>query len=484
LCNQTEVFRLKSFIKKVFSDSKETKASSAKSGNSIETTGQKPEKHGEPNKAQADKQQKASDSKHKNDNRTKSNQDKQYRKNKNPKNDEPKGLAPEKGIETEFQKFDLHPTLLRAIKGLGYSHCTPIQAETLPYTLKRQDMIGKAQTGTGKTAAFLVTIIDFLLKNPLEERYAGEPRALIIAPTRELAIQIGVDADGLCEGSDLTVLHVVGGMDLDKQIKTLNNKTVDILVATPGRLMDLQQRKSIFLDMVDILVLDEADRMLDMGFIPQVSRIVRATPSTKFRQTLLFSATFTPEIMDLSQRWTHEPISIEIEPESVATDTVEQIVYIVTSEEKYTLLYNLLRKVELSRTIIFANRRDETRKLAEILKKQNINCAILSGEIPQHKRIKTLEDFRSGKIPVLVATDVAGRGLHVDDISHVINFSLPEDSEDYVHRIGRTGRAGTSGTSISFACEDDSFRIPNIEELLGHKLKCEIPDQDLLSGNI
>ena len=475
---------MKSFIKKIFSDSKASDASSAKSGNSIETTGQKPDKNAEPDKAQLSKQQEASGSKnkkHQKNNRNKSNQDNQ--KSKSPNVNGTEGLAPEKDIETEFQKFDLHPILLNAIKGLGYSHCTPIQAETLPYTLKRQDMIGKAQTGTGKTAAFLVTIIDFLLKNPLEERYAGEPRALIVAPTRELAIQIGEDASGLCQGSDLTVLHVVGGMDLDKQIKTLNTKTVDILVATPGRLMDLQQRKSIFLDMVDILVLDEADRMLDMGFIPQVSRIVRATPSTKFRQTLLFSATFTPEIIDLSQRWTHEPVSIEIEPESVATDTVEQIVYIVTSEEKYTLLYNLLRKVELSRTIIFANRRDETRKLAEILKKQNINCAILSGEIPQHKRLKTLEDFRSGKIPVLVATDVAGRGLHVDDISHVINFSLPEDSEDYVHRIGRTGRAGTTGTSISFACEDDSFRIPNIEKLLGHKLNCEIPEQDLLSSD-
>jgi len=487
LANPTEVFRLKSFIKKIFSDSKESEASSAKSRNSIETNGEKPEKHAKPNKTQAGKQQKSSGSKnekHQNNNQNKSNQDKQNQKSKGLTANTPESLTPENDIDTEFQKFDLHPALLKAIKGVGYSHCTPIQAETLPYTLNRQDMIGKAQTGTGKTAAFLITIIDFLLKNPLEERYAGEPRALIIAPTRELAIQIGEDALGLCKGSDLTVLHVVGGMDLDKQIKTLDNKTVDILVATPGRLMDLQQRKSIFLDMVDILVLDEADRMLDMGFIPQVSRIVRATPSTQFRQTLLFSATFTPEIMELSQRWTHDPVSIEIEPESVATDTVEQIVYIVTTEEKYTLLYNLLKKVELSRTIIFANRRDETRKLAEILKKQNINCAILSGEVPQHKRIKTLEDFRSGKIPVLVATDVAGRGLHVNDISHVINFSLPEDPEDYVHRIGRTGRAGTSGTSISFACEDDSFRIPNIEELLGNKLKCEIPDQDLLSGNI
>ncbi len=387
-------------------------------------------------------------------------------------------------INSEFEKFGLHPHLLAAISDLGYSHCTPIQAETLPYTLKRQDMIGKAQTGTGKTAAFLITIIDHFLKNPLQERYASEPRALIIAPTRELAIQIAEDAIGLCKHSGLNVSHVVGGMDLEKQITSLGKQTVDILVATPGRLLDLQQRGSVFLDMVDILVLDEADRMLDMGFIPQVSRIVRATPSCDYRQTLLFSATFTPEIIELSKRWTHQPVSIEIEPESVATDSVKQIVYIVTADEKYKLLYNLLTHVDLSRTIIFANRRDETRKLAEILKKQNISCAILSGEIPQHKRLKTLEDFRTGKLPVLVATDVAGRGLHVEGISHVINFSLPEDSEDYVHRIGRTGRAGTTGTSISFACEDDSFRIPNIEELLGHKLKCELPAQELLSGII
>lgn len=389
-----------------------------------------------------------------------------------------------KSVNSEFEKFNLHPKLLAAINTLGYSHCTPIQAETLPYTLKRHDMIGKAQTGTGKTAAFLITIIDHLLKNPLQERFASEPRALIIAPTRELAIQIAEDAHDLCQHSQLIVSHVVGGMDLEKQIQTLHKQTVDILVATPGRLLDLQQRQSLFLDLVEILVLDEADRMLDMGFIPQVSRIVRATPATRYRQTLLFSATFTPEIMDLSKRWTHAPVSIEIEPESVATDSVKQLVYIVTSEEKYKLLYNLLTQVDIARTIIFANRRDETRKLADILKKQNIRCAILSGEIPQHKRIKTLEDFRTGNIPVLVATDVAGRGLHVEGISHVINFSLPEDSEDYVHRIGRTGRAGTTGTSISFACEDDSFRIPNIEKLLGYKLKCELPSAELLSEDI
>ena len=390
----------------------------------------------------------------------------------------------DKIIKTEFQTFDLHPDLIAAICDLGFNQCTPIQAETLPHTLKRQDVIGKAQTGTGKTAAFLITIIDYLLKNPLDEKFAGEPRGLIIAPTRELAIQIAKDAQVLTQHSELNVIHTVGGMDLDKQIRSLGSQLVDIVVATPGRLMDLLQRKCLFLDMVDILVLDEADRMLDMGFIPQVSKIVRATPSSRYRQTLLFSATFTPEIIDLGKRWTQKAFTVEIEPETVATDSVNQIIYIVTSEEKYNLLYNLLTKFDISRTIIFANRRDETRKLAEILKKQNINCAILSGEIPQNKRLKTLEDFRTGKIPVLVATDVAGRGLHVEGISHVINFSLPEDPEDYVHRIGRTGRAGATGTSISFACEDDSFRIPNIEALLGHKLKCEIPDDSLLKPDL
>jgi len=241
-------------------------------------------------------------------------------------------------------------------------------------------------------------------------------------------------------------------------------------------------RRDIYLDRVEILVLDEADRMLDMGFIPQVKRIVRATPQKSHRQTLLFSATFTQDIINLSEQWTYEPVHVEIEPEHVATDSVDQRVYMVSSEQRYRVLNNLLRTPEASSVIVFANRRDQVRRLHERLRKGGVPCGILSGEVAQNKRTRTLEDFKTGKLKVLVATDVAGRGIHVEGVSHVVNYNLPEDPEDYVHRIGRTGRAGATGVSISFASEDDAFLLPEIEALLGHKLECEYPPENLLAS--
>jgi ATP-dependent RNA helicase RhlB len=381
-----------------------------------------------------------------------------------------------------FSEFDLEPALAKAIEKMGFTHCTPIQAQSLRYTLRGYDVTGKAQTGTGKTAAFLITLINDMLKNPIKEtRYAGEPRAIVLAPTRELVIQIASDADLLCQGSGLNVITLVGGEDYAKQLKAVDKAPVDIIVATPGRLIDFLQHEHLYLGLVELLVIDEADRMLDMGFIPQVRNIVARTPHKDCRQTLLFSATFTPEILDLTTRWAMDPVMIEIEPERVATDTIEQIVYLVTSEDKYKLLYNLVSLQGSEKVIIFSNRRDQVRKLADNLHRNGIDCGMLSGEIAQKKRIKTLEDFRTGNIKVLVATDVAGRGLHIDDVTHVINYTLPEEAEDYVHRIGRTGRAGASGTSISFACEEDSFLLPNIEDKLGQKLRCVHPDTRLLA---
>ena len=321
-----------------------------------------------------------------------------------------------------------------------------------------------------------------MLCNPIEgERFVGEPRALVIAPTRELVMQIAADAEELARFCGLKVVTLIGGMDYQKQLNRLGNDVVDLVVATPGRLLDFMGRRDLYLDHVEILVLDEGDRMLDMGFIPQVKRIVRATPRKEDRQTLLFSATFTQDIINLSQQWTYEPVKVEIEPESVATDSVDQKIYLVSSQQRYRVLNNLLRGEDCTSVIVFANRRDQVRRLHERLRKSGVAAGILSGEIPQAKRTRTLEQFKQGDIKVLVATDVAGRGIHVDGVSHVVNYNLPEDPEDYVHRIGRTGRAGATGTSISFASEDDAFLLPDLETLLGNKLECTHPPKELLA---
>jgi len=384
--------------------------------------------------------------------------------------------------KTRFHDLDLPDTLMHGIADLGFEYCSPIQAQSLPHALNGSDVVGKAQTGTGKTAAFLLAIIEELIRNPIEgERYAGEARSLIIAPTRELVMQIADDARALTKHTDLEVHSLVGGMDYGKQQSRVQNKLVDILVATPGRLLDFCGNRDVFLDHVEIMVIDEADRMLDMGFIPQVRRIIRQTPNRENRQTLLFSATFTPEVRSLTEQWTVDPVEIEIEPDSVATDTVTQHVYLASNDEKYKLLYNLIRSEQVESMIVFANRRDECRRLHEKLVRHSIPAGLLSGEIAQNKRVRTLDDFKSGKLKVLVATDVAGRGIHIDGISHVVNFTLPEEPEDYVHRIGRTGRAGKTGTSISFASEDDSFRLMPIEETLGAAIKCEQPPEALFA---
>jgi len=383
--------------------------------------------------------------------------------------------------KTRFHDLDLQDSLLRGVAELGFQYCSPIQAKILPHTLQGHDAIGKAQTGTGKTAAFLITIFNDLLCNPPEgERYLAEPRAVIIAPTRELVMQIAADAEDLGKFTGLQTVTMIGGADYQKQLAKVQSRVVDLVVATPGRLIDFMQRRDLFLDRVETLVLDEADRMLDMGFIPQVKRIVRATPRKEDRQTLLFSATFTQAILNLAQQWTFDPVTVEIEPERVATATVDQRVYLVTSHERLKVLLKVLRGPDAVSTIVFANRRDQVRSLHEKLRKAGISCGILSGEITQARRTKTLADFKSGKIAVLVATDVAGRGIHVDGVSHVVNYNLPEDPEDYVHRIGRTGRAGATGISISFASEDDAFLLPDIETLLGERLKCVSPPADLL----
>jgi ATP-dependent RNA helicase RhlB len=382
-----------------------------------------------------------------------------------------------------FHDFQLSAPLMRGIQALGFQYCSPIQAQSLPYSLAGHDVLGRAQTGTGKTAAFLISVIEDLLRNPIDgERYAGEARALVLAPTRELVLQIAEDAKALTRFTGLKVHTLVGGMDYGKQRNQLHRELVDILVATPGRLIDFCDSGDVFLDQVEVLVIDEADRMLDMGFIPQVRRIVRLTPRRENRQTLMFSATFSSDVLNLADQWMFEPARVEIEPTSVATDTVEQHVYLAAADEKDTMLFNLLLQEDVDSLMVFANRRDQCRKLFGALRSLGFKAGLLSGEIDQNKRVKTLDAFKNGQIKVLVATDVAGRGIHINDVSHVVNYTLPEEPEDYVHRIGRTGRAGSRGTSISFACEDDAFRLPAIEALLGHPIRCEQPPENLLKA--
>lgn len=384
-------------------------------------------------------------------------------------------VEPQEG-KVRFHDLDLDERIMRGIYDLGFQFASPIQAQALPLTLAGHDLIGKAQTGTGKTAAFLITVLQKLLKTQPEERYASEPRALVIAPTRELAMQIAKDAEGLAKHTDINIVTVLGGVDYDKQRQELSG-IVDIVVATPGRLLDFLQQKTVFLDQVEMLVIDEADRMLDMGFIPDLKRIIRGTPEKSVRQTQLFSATYPYDVVALSESWTYQPKQVEIEPESVATETVDQKFYSLQEVEKDQTLVNLLQQNSVGKAIIFANRRDTSRDLADRLNKMGVKAMLLSGEVAQQKRMKTLERFKTQDKSVLVATDVAGRGIHVDGITHVFNYNLPDDPEDYVHRIGRTGRAGSSGTAITFIDEYEAYGLMDLETYLAKKVVTEpVPD--------
>lgn len=372
---------------------------------------------------------------------------------------------------------------MRAVYDLGFQYCTPIQAGILKHTLDGSDATGRAQTGTGKTAAFLITILTHLMRRPVEgERKSGTPRALVLAPTRELVLQIDKDAVALAKYTRHTSIAVFGGMDYKKQQQRLTDGTIDIVVATPGRLLDFKRQRAIDLSKVEILVIDEADRMLDMGFIPDVRRIIESTPMKGTRQTMFFSATLTPEVNRLAASWTRDAVEVDVTPPSAITlASIDQQVLITTDEEKFTLLYNMITKLGLERVMVFANRRDETQFLKDRLASRSISCGLLSGDVSQEQRVRTLEAFRKGTIKILVATDVAARGLHIDNVSHVINYSLPKDPQDYVHRIGRTGRAGASGISVSFATETEAYEIPAIEEFIGRSLGGVHPEEELLA---
>lgn len=387
-------------------------------------------------------------------------------------------------IFTQFDDLPLSDATLKAVKALNFAKLTPIQAQILPHTLANQDAIGQAQTGTGKTATFLITIIEALLKKPFakdEKRYLGEPRALVLAPTRELAQQILADCRELTRFSELYNLCITGGADFDKQAEQINKRPLDILIGTPGRIIDWVNKGVLFLDRVEVFVLDEADRMLDMGFIPDIKRIVRHMPANTDRQSLLFSATFNQDVMNLAYRWLYHPAFVEIAPESKTNTAIEQKFYLLTEREKMTALRQILSDQSVKKAIVFANRKDQVKRLYDNLRRHH-DVTMLSGDVAQQKRERYLQRFKDGEVNILVATDVAGRGIHVDDVTHVINFTLPDMPDDYVHRIGRTGRAGHTGVSISFVSENDAFNLPALESHIDQKFKLSQFDFDETGG--
>ena len=381
-------------------------------------------------------------------------------------------VAPAEG-KRRFHDFDLPAEVMHAIADLGFSYCTEIQALSLQNALDGKNVAGKAQTGSGKTAAFLVAILTHYIRTPeSRSKTGGTPRALVLAPTRELVIQICKDADALGKYCNLRSLAVYGGMDYERQKRELLDAPVDLLVATPGRLLDFCNQRVINLSCVDTLVIDEADRMLDMGFIPDVRRIIGRLPPKEKRATMLYSATLTDDVMRLASQWMEAPVKAEVESGHNATDTVRQVVYVVRSEDKFKVLFNHIALHPDARAIVFCNRKSTTEDVYESLKTRGVRCEMLSGDVNQNRRLQVLDSFREGKVKIVVATDVAGRGIHVDDVEYVINFDFPYEAEDYVHRIGRTGRAGNTGIAISFADEDESFAIPEIEEYINEPLKC------------
>ncbi len=398
----------------------------------------------------------------------------------------PRPVRPEKLAEVppqegkmRFLDLPLHESVQFGVQQAGFQYCTPIQALALPVLLEKRDLAARAQTGTGKTAAFLLAAFTELLNHPLAERRPATPRVLVLAPTRELAVQIHKDALLLGVFTNLNCRVVFGGMDHEKQRRELDCD-LDVLIGTPGRVIDYSRGGSLDLSRVEILVIDEADRMLDMGFIPDIKRIVSQLPKREDRQTLLFSATLDESILRLSSGWLADPAVVESEPEKLVSENIHQEFYSVLREEKLALLLYLLKNRQYERVIIFGNRKDVNLRLQSDLARYGYVVPVLSGDIPQEKRIRVLEKFRSGQEKITIATDVAARGIHVDDVSMVINYALPERAEDYIHRIGRTGRAGHTGSAISFLCEYGAYYLPDIEALLKTTFPSTLPDEEML----
>ena len=381
----------------------------------------------------------------------------------------------------EFDELALAEGLKRGIADAGFVTCTPIQAAALPIALEGHDVAGQAQTGTGKTAAYLISLYQYLETRPALKTDKPGPRALILAPTRELAVQIHNDAAALGAHLPYRLGLAFGGTDYDKQRDHLA-AGVDLLIGTPGRTIDFFKQGVFGLNRVQVLVIDEADRMFDLGFIRDIRYVLRRLPDRDHRQNLLFSATLSHRVLELAYEHMNDPELVRIEPDKRTVDTVRQSVYFPANDEKIPLLIMLLRQMDASRTMVFVNTKREAERLCDQLTANGIEAAAISGDVPQRKRLSMLGRFLDGTLPVLIGTDVASRGLHVPDVSHVFNYDLPQDAEDYVHRIGRTARAGASGDAISFGCENYAISLPDIEEYLGHKLPVAEIDREALDA--
>jgi ATP-dependent RNA helicase RhlB len=381
-----------------------------------------------------------------------------------------------------FESFDLHPRLLSGLHASGFTRCTPIQALSLPIALAGHDVAGQAQTGTGKTGAFLVAVLNRLLTKPaVADRKMTDPRAIIVAPTRELAIQIDKDFRNIGRDTGLRSALIYGGVDYDKQRELLKAGS-DIIIATPGRLIDYLKQHVFSFNAIEAVVIDEADRMFDLGFIKDIRFLLRRMPPREERQGMLFSATLSHRVLELAYEHMNSPEKVTAETETVTADRVRQVVYFPAKEEKQPLLINLLSRIDAQRSIVFVNTKIAAEKVTRTLERHGFTVATLSGDVPQAKRERLLAKFQKGEIELLVATDVAARGLHISAVSHVFNYDLPHDAEDYVHRIGRTARLGAEGDAISFACDLYAMGLPDIEAYIEQKIPTAAITAELLAA--
>ena len=382
--------------------------------------------------------------------------------------------------EQKFSDFALHPLVLEALEKKGFRNCTPIQALALPLTLSGRDVAGQAQTGTGKTLAFLASTFHYLLTHPAkQDRQTNQPRALIMAPTRELAVQIHSDAEALSQSTGLKLGLAYGGDGYDKQLKVLESG-VDILIGTTGRLIDYTKQNYVDLGAMQVVVLDEADRMYDLGFIKDIRWLFRRMPAADQRLNMLFSATLSYRVRELAFEQMNNAEYVEVEPEQKTGHRIKEELFYPSNEEKMRLLQTLIEEEWPDRAIIFANTKHRCEDIWGHLAADGHRVGLLTGDVAQKKRLRILDDFTKGNLDILVATDVAARGLHIPAVTHVFNYDLPDDCEDYVHRIGRTGRAGASGHSISLACEEYALNLPAIETYIDHSIPVSKYNSDAL----